>query len=412
MRILIYGINFAPELTGIGKYTGEMAAWLAAQGHEVRVVCAPPYYPQWSVAAGYRSHCYQHETMGNIQVSRCPLWVPKRVSGLKRMLHLASFALSSLPVMLRQVCWRPQVVWMAAPALMCAPATLLTAKLSGAQSVIHIQDFEVDAAFQLGLLKQPWAKRLALWAESRLLKAFDHVSTISDAMLALAKSKGVDAQRLFFFPNWANLDQFLNVDAPQCADFRKSLGIEADQIIALYSGNMGAKQGLEILAEAARLLQDQPKLVFLFCGNGMGRASLMAQCAGLPNVKFIDFQPIALLGTLLRSADIHLLPQSAEVADLVMPSKLTGMLASGQAIVATAHPATAVAQVVASCGLVVAPEQPQLFAAAIVRLANDPALRAQLGANGQAYAQTFLDKEAILSRFDSRLSTLHLQSTD
>ena len=49
MRILIHGINFSPELTGIGKYSGEMAEWLVAQGHEVRVVTAPPYYPEWRV---------------------------------------------------------------------------------------------------------------------------------------------------------------------------------------------------------------------------------------------------------------------------------------------------------------------------------------------------------------------------
>ena len=53
MRILIHGINFSPELTGIGKYTGEMAEWLATQGHEIRVVTAPPYYPQWQLAEGY-----------------------------------------------------------------------------------------------------------------------------------------------------------------------------------------------------------------------------------------------------------------------------------------------------------------------------------------------------------------------
>ena len=51
MKILLYGINFAPELTGTGKYMGEMAAWLAARGHDVRVVTAPPYYPAWAVGA-------------------------------------------------------------------------------------------------------------------------------------------------------------------------------------------------------------------------------------------------------------------------------------------------------------------------------------------------------------------------
>ncbi len=50
MKILVYGINYSPELTGIGKYTGEMVEWLARNGHEVRVITAPPYYPEWKVA--------------------------------------------------------------------------------------------------------------------------------------------------------------------------------------------------------------------------------------------------------------------------------------------------------------------------------------------------------------------------
>lgn len=61
MKILVYGINYSPELTGIGKYTGEMVEWLAAQGHEVRVITAPPYYPQWQVGENYSARRYKRE---------------------------------------------------------------------------------------------------------------------------------------------------------------------------------------------------------------------------------------------------------------------------------------------------------------------------------------------------------------
>ena len=63
MKILIYGLNYSPELTGIGKYTGEMASWLAARGHEVRVVTAPPYYPAWSVREDYRGKLLPHRKL-------------------------------------------------------------------------------------------------------------------------------------------------------------------------------------------------------------------------------------------------------------------------------------------------------------------------------------------------------------
>lgn len=109
MKILIYGLNYAPELTGVGKYTAEMAALLASRGHEVRVVCAPPYYPEWHVADNYTSWQYQRETRDGVTIWRAPLWVPTHPNGLKRMLHLMSFAASSLPLLARQILWRPQV---------------------------------------------------------------------------------------------------------------------------------------------------------------------------------------------------------------------------------------------------------------------------------------------------------------
>jgi len=162
LRILIHGINYFPELTGIGKYTGEMAEWLVSRGHEVRVVTAPPYYPEWRIADGYSAWRYRREARAGVTIWRCPLWVPKKQSGKNRLLHLASFALSSLPVMLSQVFWRPDVVLVVEPPLFCMPTAWLVARLSGAKAWLHIQDFEVDAAFELGLLPQGKLQRLAL----------------------------------------------------------------------------------------------------------------------------------------------------------------------------------------------------------------------------------------------------------
>ena len=155
-----------------------------------------------------------------------------------------------------------------------------------------------------------------------------------------------------------------------------------------------------------KILLLAPDIVFVFCGAGAGRADLVEQCAGLPNVRFMDLQPLERLGELLEMADIHLLPQRADAADLVMPSKLTGMLASARPVVATAHPETELASVVARCGLVVPPEQPQAFAEAIMKLANDAALRTRLGAAGRAYAEANLDRDAVLGRFEAEIKAV------
>ena len=408
MKILIYGLNYAPELTGIGKYTGEMAAWLVAAGHEVRVVTAPPYYPDWKVSKGYSAWRYSLAARDNVLVWRAPVWVPTKPTGLKRMLHLASFALSSFPLMLRQIFWRADVVWVVAPALACVPGALLCARLSGAKAWLHIQDYEVDAAFDMGLLKGQGARRFALGVERWLMRRFDRFSTISGRMLDLARGKGVSADRAVLFPNWVDLSAIAPPTAglDGASGYRAEWNISRDQLIALYSGNMGGKQGLEVLAETARLLAGEPGVQFVFCGNGAGRADLESRCAGLPNVRFVDLQPLERLGELLGTADIHLLPQRADAADLVMPSKLTGMLASGRAVVATAHPGTELASVVSECGLVVPPDNALAFSQAILRLASDSGLRRSLGAAGREYAVLNLDRDGVLGGFESQLQWL------
>ncbi|WP_235489441.1 WcaI family glycosyltransferase, partial [Achromobacter sp. DMS1] len=283
MKILVYGINYAPELTGTGKYTAEMAEWLAARGHQVSVVTAPPYYPQWRVQPGYRAGRYQRETLRGVDVRRAPLWVPARPGGAKRLAHLASFALSSLPSLLRAAVSRPDLVFVVEPALFCAPAAWLAARLCGARAWLHIQDYEVDAAFELGLLKGAGLRGLVRRAETWLMRRFDRVSTISGRMLERALAKGVDPARALLLPNWIDVDR---ISPDEGGDLRAELGIPPQAMVALYSGNMGGKQGLLTLADAARRLSAHEGIWFVFCGQGPERAPLQDACAGLRRVVF------------------------------------------------------------------------------------------------------------------------------
>lgn len=405
MKILFYGINFAPELTGIGKYTGEMAQWFAEQGHEVRVITAPPYYPAWKVSEGYQN-TYVTEQWQGVTVFRTPLWVPAQPSGVKRLIHLSSFALLSIPTLLKQWSWKPDVVWTVEPALMCAPATVTFAKLNGAKSWLHVQDYEVNAAFDMGLIKAKWLRGFVEACERWLMRCFDRVSSISGQMLKLARAKGIDESKIISFPNWVDISAIQPLK--DVSPYRKELKISGDKIVALYSGNMGGKQGLEILAEAARIITEQKieNIQFVFCGNGAGRADLEHACTSLNNVIFLDLQPFERLGELLGLADIHLLPQRADAADLVMPSKLTGMLASGKSVVATATAETELGHVItqgAQCGLIVEPENGQALAQAIVQLSQDAESRTIYGQNGRNYAEHNLSKNQILQNFEKEL---------
>ncbi|WP_250465403.1 MULTISPECIES: glycosyltransferase WbuB [unclassified Caballeronia] len=404
MRILIYGLNYAPELTGTGKYTAEMAEALAAGGHEVRVVCAPPYYPEWKVGEGYRSWLHRIESRKGVRVWRAPLWVPKKPSGAKRMLHLASFALASMPALAAHVAWRPHIVMSIAPSLANAPGALALARLTGARSWLHIQDFEVDAAFDLGLLKNARASRMALGFERWLMKHFDVVSSISDKMVDRAVRKGVELTRVFHLPNWVDTGAIFPLDRP--SEFRRELGIGEHTGVVLYSGNMGAKQGLEVLADAAAALASRDDIVFVFCGNGATKAELQKRCAGLKNTRFMCLQPVERLNELLNLADVHVLPQRGDVADLVMPSKLTGMFASSRAVIAMAHGGTELYEAVNGRGVVIKPESAKDLTDAIEMLIGDPELRASHGEQGRLFAQERLSPASVFARLEDRLISL------
>jgi colanic acid biosynthesis glycosyl transferase WcaI len=399
MKILVYGINYTPELTGIGKYTGEMSEWLAEQGHEVTVVTAPPYYPAWRVDEGYSAAQYRHEVINGVTVWRCPLWVPKVQSGLRRMVHLASFAFSSLPIVLAQsLRHRPEVVLVLAPAFFCAPGAWLAARIAGAKAWIHIQDFELDAAFALGLLSSKGIQVAAEWIEKSILRLFNRVTTISPNMVNRLIEKGVPIKRAGLFPNWVDTSQIIPNDEAGKA-FRNELGISQDAQVALYSGNMGEKQGLDILIDAAQKLQRFSNLTFVICGDGAAKARLIERSQDLPNVRFFPLQPFDKLNALLNMADFHLLPQRADAADLVLPSKLTGILASGRTVIATAAEGTSLARLVQEAGgLICPPENVEALADRIVELACDPESCRARGKIARCFAEGNLSKDAILKQ--------------
>ncbi len=373
-----------------------MAEWLAANGHTVRVVCSLPYYPQWKLDPAFADRAFRRDEWRNVSVWRAPIWVPASPTGVKRILHLLSFAIASLPLMVRQIFWRPDLVVTVAPAFVCAPMGWLAARLSGARAWLHLQDFEVDLAFNMGLLSSRFVRAVVLRVERFMLRRFDQVSSISARMVHTLQRKGVPKERTQYFPNWVDVRRInpgLNGDA-----FRSQLGIPADSIVVLFSGSMGGKQGLMAIPAAASLLADRKDIVFVVSGEGVMKPALQKAAAELPNVRFLPLQPIERLGELLCLADIQLLPQSSDATDLVLPSKLSGMLSSGRPVITLSEPGTELHAVVSQCGLVVPADDMSALAAAVVRLADDRAARLALGRQARTYAEQHFEIDLVLAR--------------
>jgi len=408
MRIHFYSISYSPEKAGSGRYNGELTEWLASQGHQVDVITAHPYYPEWRVHKAYRGKGWCTERHGNLTVYRCPLYVPKAVTGSSRILHELSFTLSSLVFWVGCLFRRYDLAIGMCPPLVVGLFPYLFSVLKRIPFLFHVQDLQVDAARELGMIRNKHLLNVLDRVEKFLLRRAAAVSSISEGMRQNIIAKGVHPDRYFMLPNWADTD-FIR-PLPPAESLRAELAIAATQKVILYSGNMGEKQGLEIILDAAEQLCHDPSFVFLLCGEGAARARLLKEAAnrGIANVRFLPIRPYEDLPRILATGDVHLVILKKSTSDLVMPSKLVSILSAGGVPIVSAELGSTLHRLVTEhkVGLSTSPEDATELAATIRRAFSGEIDLTDLRRRSRKYAETSLSKAAILVQAESHLRRL------
>src|SRR5438067_1568627 len=404
MRVIVWGINYAPEFTGIAPHNVALCEYLRTHGHDVEMVTSFPYYPNWRKHTKDLGKLYRADSINAVPVLRCWHFVPARVSALKRILHEGSFVFTStfralfLP--------RPDVYVVVSPPLLLGVAAWFVGKLKRAPYVFHVQDMQPDAAVGLGMLKRSWFTRALYALEAFAYRHATRVSGITRGMLKTFRSKEVPESKLIYFPNTIELKN--HELAPARGEFRKRYGFPADEFLAIYAGNLGVKQGLEILLETAALLRDKP-IRFLICGDGAQREALAARAADmqLPNFSMLPLQVGRDYRALLVDADVCFITQQAGAGNSFFPSKLLGILAESKPVVTVAAPECELALSLAQgkFGVNVPPGHPQELADLLQALAQDAQPLAEYGAAGRRYVEQF-DKTRVLPGFAQELESL------
>ena len=395
-RILLIGSNYRPEPVGIGPYTAGLAEGLVGRGHAVTVVTGQPHYPEWRISDGYGGRTSSLER--GVQVVRCPHYVPFRPRAAKRIAHYASFARAAYrPSVAVARSFAPDCVVAVLPSLLNIHTARRAARTADAHLWAHIQDFEVEAAFATDLLSDRLASP-ALTYEGRQLRRAGTISTISPQMRARLIAKDVPRSRVVELRNWANHVAAISASEGRTVRMRHDVG---ERTMVLYSGSIARKQGFDTLIEAARRLEGREDLVFMVRAPEAGRLAWEQDAPG--NMLFGDLVPDDEIGEFLKAADVHVLPQKAQAADLVLPSKLSNMLASGRPVVATAAPGTGLAEEIEGCGIATPPGDPEALASAIASL-TDPAMRRKLGIEAERRATQRWTLEAVLDAFEARLA--------
>ena len=398
-RILVIGINCLPEQTGIGRYTGEMVNWFADNGYECNVVTGFPYYPQWKIQSPYDGKFYKKEIFksGKLTLYRCPLYVPMMPNSINRLMHEASFFLSAFFVILKLLL-KPghQNIYCIAPPFHLGFLAVFYRFFKGGRIIYHMQDLQIEAARELKMLKSPVIFAFLFRMERYILSKADYISTISAGMI---RKKEVKMNKIVsFFPNWVDTAKFHPISDNR--DLKLDWGFDREDKIVLYSGSVGEKQGLEALIDVSIRLKDYPHIKFIICGTGPYKEKLqeLFRKKEAKNVTFFPLQDIAVFNRFLNMVTVHLVIQKAGTSDLVMPSKLTTILASGGLALVTAEKGSSLYDLIEKndMGMVIPPENnDELYNAIVDSFTKDFSLQRT---NGRAYAEKFLEGNAILNR--------------
>ena len=407
MRILILSINYWPEETGIGAFTTYRAEYLANSGHEVTVCTTFPYYPEWKVAREYKGRLTQSELRNGVRVLRSYAYVPNPVTSFKRVVHEATFVASSL--LRAAASKRPDLLLVISPPLGLAMSAILLSRMWRIPYVFDVQDLQPDAAADLGMLPA-WMLRLMYGVERAAYRHAALVSTLTQGMRDRIIAKGVPEHRVRMFEPRAD-ESLLDICPEEGVRFRQRYGMDGKFLVA-HSGNMGIKQGLDVILDAAELGRGDEALVFLLVGDGAAREKLerRARELGLANVQFLPLLEAEDFRGLLAASDVCLVTQRKSVSDIVFPSKTVTYLAAGCAVVASVNAGSEVARTIcdSGSGRVVEAENAEALLKAIyeLRAGNLPERRRA----AQDYAGKRWSSARVLGHFEESLTAIRSSS--
>ena len=406
-RVVVIGLNYAPETTGIAPYTAGLARHLAACGHDVTVVTGHPHYPEWRIHEGYEAHRPPIQDAG-VRLVRVRHPVPSNPTGLSRIWMEMVF---SWRVGRRLLRLSPHAVIVVSPALLSVVPAAALRLLKRYQVGVVVQDLYGAAVTEAGL-----GGKLMSWSvaalERFLLKRVTKLFVIHDVFKNRLVTAGVLPERIAVVPNWTHVTMPADTDREAT---RADLGWHTDDFIALHAGNMGAKQGLEGLVDVARLAGRRGSRVrIVLVGSGSRRAAIEAYAGRTPALTILDPLPNGAFEAALAAADCLLLHEKPGVVEMAVPSKLTTYFTAGRPVVAVTHPQSGASALMhaARAGVTVPAGDPAAILDAIEGLSRNPSAAEQMGSNGIAYAAQHLTRLASVSEQEAWVRGVLLAGSD
>ena len=405
MKILLLTAYYWPEHTGNAPFATGLARYLASRGHDVTVGTTYPHYPQWKWQVSTVRWSGREQDAG-VAIRRSRMVLPRQPrSAAWRIVYDMSAGVATLVNAFGMA--RPDVIVAMTAPIQVAIAAGLLATLWRRPLVTYILDMPVDLALSVGMLRPGVISRVGLSIESFGYKLADRLVVLGDGFSQKLIDRGIPASRIAHLPIWLDMDEVR--PAERTKEICHLLEVSPKNKVLLHYGNMGEKQALRTVIDAAGLLADRfadLRVVFVGAGPQRDALELQARREGYENVRFIGLQPKERTPEILAAADIALLNQHAGVLDSVVPQKLVAYMAAGRPVLAAASPDSGAAGVVrdSGCGIVVAPGDPKALADGVGRLLAAPDRLADLGKKGREYAEVHYDSKIVLKRWENLLT--------
>ncbi len=393
-KLLFLNRSYWPDVEATGQLLTELCEDLSSD-FEVSVVAGKPNQlsnPEtdfnWSDVRHHR----------DVKIHRIDHWQLSKRHMVTKGLNYLSFVRATRKRLLT-VPAPDVVIFETDPFLLPFEAARLQRR-TGCRMVGYLQDIYPDVAVALGKVPNNWIIRRLRESMFSVYRRCDRMIVLSEDMKRLLVEGGVGEDRIHIVPNWADTSQIKPVRGDNVFRQRHQIG---DHFLVMYSGNLGLTQRLEEFVEAARLLADEPRVLFAFVGQGSQKATLqsLVQSQRLNNVRFFDYQPKSELAHSLSAADLHLVPLTRELSQCLMPSKLYGILASGRPYLTNAVPESELHQLTIrhQVGLTVPPGNPVEIANVVRQASRNRESLVTMGANARKLAESQYSAESSMKQF-------------
>jgi glycosyltransferase involved in cell wall biosynthesis len=401
-RVLLVTTNYWPEPTGIAVYTTDLAEMLKDEGFDVSVLTSLPHYPWWKIPlefAHLTEGMVQHKS---VEVIRAKHLVPPKMNALIRIRFETSLWWNLRRVSKRLLGNDFDVVIACIPTVAAGVIGKRIAKKLGVPFGLIVQDLSGAGAKQSGLRGGALISKVALAVEGSVLKAADSMVVVSPAMRDVVLDLGVDASKVSQITNYS-ARSIENVDRGLA---RATFGWAGDEFVVIHTGNMGAKQDLENVVEAAKTIGEDSKVKIYLVGHGNQEANLKKACEGLGNIAVLPAVADEQYSALLAAADLLLVNERSTQMEMSLPSKLTSYLYSERPVIAAVPRGGATWKFLDGVAELVEAGDPDALANKILELKANPDRCAQLADKGSVFAAKNLNPEVGRAKYLEWVSKL------